>query len=370
MTSMLMVKKQPYYKNTLNSLAKITPATKAQELAMQSEIFDNLDQGIIVTDNSGYITLFNRAAEELTGYEADEVVGQLCLWDFCDACQPSPLFRDNLEKGRSFAAEDVYIASKDDVNIKLGVRVTPLYGNTQALTGALAVIRDVSKKHAIEQNQRAFVRMAAIGRIVSAIAHEINNPLQSIRTILELSKNPKRTIEQRQKYLEAADAEINRIVSIIGQMRSFYRPTPTSAKPLADVNVIVLKTLASLEEVMAESEVQVEARLAPKLTQVRVMDYQLEQIMLNLIIQVLSNTTKGGKLSVTTGRISDSISIILYNSANSGSEGISSLFEQYLNIKAGMSLGLSVSKEIIEEVGGKIELDTSEGIRVVVNLPI
>ncbi|MEI7556702.1 histidine kinase dimerization/phospho-acceptor domain-containing protein [Candidatus Chlorohelix sp.] len=337
---------------------------------MQAEIFDNLDQGIIITDNNGYITLINRVALELTGYEAAEVVGQLCLWDFCDKRQPSPLFRDNLEKGRSFPAEDVSIAPKDNVSIKLGVRVTPLYGNSQTLTGALAVIRAVGKIYAIEQNQKAFVRMEAIGRIVSAIAHEINNPLQSIRTILELSKSPKRTAEQKQKYLEAADTEISRIVSIIGQMRSFYRPAPTSAPPLADVNVTVLKTLALLEEVIAESEIQVEAKLAPKLMQVRVMDYQLEQIILNLITQALSTTTKGGKLSVTTERISDSISIILYNSVASESGEINNFLEQHSNIIAGMSLGLSVSKEIIEEIGGKIELDTSEGIRVALHLPI
>jgi PAS domain S-box-containing protein len=354
------------------SLVKLAKENDNRFDELLTEVFNHINLGIIITDQNGLILLCNNLALEILGYNAEEIVGQYSLWDFCKDRETAPLFQECLKNGRSFPPEEVEMSGKSGMDFKVNVKVSPLYGKSNTLQGALAVIHDIHEQRAIEQYQKSMSRMSSIGRILSVIAHEINNPLQSIRTILELSRNPKRTSEQRQHYLEAADAEINRIVNTIGQLRSFYRPQVTAGKYFTDVNMTVLNTLASLESRLTESEVQVEARLAPKLSPVQVVDYQLEQILLNLTSHLLNVTAKNGRLALTTSRVSNGVSITLQNNTTYNSSMANSLeavFGPGKHSRGGLNLGVSVSHEIVEEMGGRIEFEYNEGLRLTVYLP-
>ncbi len=338
---------------------------------MLLEVFDNLNQGIIVTDQSGRVIVFNKIAQQMMGYTAEEVIGRHSLWDFCDECGKPPLFRENLMNSRSFPDEEVEMNGKDGTI--LGVKVTPLYGQKRGeLQGALATIRDLVETRARENQQKSLVRLASIGRLVSAIAHEINNPLQSIRTILELSQSPRKSAAQRQEYMETADAEIGRIAHIISQMRNFYRPNPVS-KTFTDVNATVLDALSLLEKPLSETGVEVETRLAPKLPTVPLVDYQLEQVVLNLVLNALETMPKGGRLEVVTSRTQSGVSIIFWDNAprtnNQTGKALETVFDPLEGSRGSLSIGLSVSHEIIKEMGGRFDIDVSEGTKLTVHLP-
>lgn len=323
---------------------------------MLRTIFDSLRQGLIVADHAGKIVIFNAAAQKIMGYAAEDVVGHASLWDFCESCEEPPVFQQSLKQGRSFPAEEVEMAVKNS-NLAVGVSVTPLYTKTGQLQGAMATIRDLDAWRARQREQKSLARLASIGRIISAIAHEINNPLQAVRTSLELGLDPRKTAARREEYLHTADQEIERIVRVIGQMRNFYRPNPTE-RTSANIELVVREALFLLEKHFQKAQVEIETYFQPALPPVSAIDYQLKQVFLNLLLNALEAMPNGGKLKVETRLASDNMLAIVFTDDAEPADAIKieQIFDPFAgNRSDGLGLGLSVSQEIISELGGHIE---------------
>lgn len=340
---------------------------------MLRTIFDSVNQGIIVANRYGRVTIFNQKAQQIMGYTTEDVVGRCLLWDFCDSCESPPVFQKSLMEGQCFPPTEIEMYTKDS-SVALGVRVTPLYNKDNELQGAVATIRDLGAWRARKREQRSLVRMASIGRIVSAIAHEINNPLQTVRTSLELGFDPRKSSERRQEYLRTADQEISRIAKIIGQMRKFYRPS-AAEEIESDVNEVINDALYILEENLQKAGVEIQTNLAADLPLVQMVGYQLEQVFLNLLLNALETMPKGGKLRVESYRSDlNTITVSFTDNAELKNDiSIEELFDPFAgNRTDGLGLGLSVSQEIIAEVGGRIEAkltDPSGGYILTVYLP-
>ncbi len=361
-----------------------TPLAALQELARQDEdnfwellsgVFSNLTQGIILADRQGRVMVFNQAAQDIMGYQASEVIGKHSLWDFCESCDRPPLFRESLLHGQSFPEEEVEMSGKNNwpvASSTIGVKVAPLYGRQGTLLGALATLRSLDQLRAREQERKSLMRMASIGRIISVVAHEINNPLQAVRTSLELGLDPRKTAARRRAYLATADKEIERISRVIGQMRRFYRPNP-GEKRLTDVNLILREALALLDKQISRSAVQVELQLDANLPAVSIIDYQLQQVFLNLILNALEAMPDGGHLAISSrADQSGQVQIAFHDSAEALlPEHAADLFDPFApNGRDGeLALGLSVSREIITELGGNIEIWADNGNTLVVYLP-
>jgi PAS domain S-box-containing protein len=366
--------------NNASQQIEMAPSlTALQELARQNEdiwellagVFDNLSQGIILADRNGRVVVFNQAAEKIMGYQAAEVVGRQSLWDFCEECDRPPLFRESLLRGQSFPEEEVEMYAKDNRRGPVGVKVKPLYGQDGVLKGALATLRSLEESRAREREHKSLVRLASIGRIISAIAHEINNPLQTVRTSLELGLDPRKTPDRRQAYLETADQEITRISRVIGQMRDFYRPNPGQKHP-TDVNDTLREALALLDKQIEQSGVEVNLELASNLPAVSLIDYQLQQVFLNLILNALEAMPEGGRLFISSQLEGSNVLVAFHDSAEPlHPHHAANLFDPFAaNGRGGeLALGLSVSREIITELGGSIEIQSDDGNTLVVRLP-
>lgn len=338
---------------------------------MLAGVFDGLNQGVIVADRSGQVVIFNKIAEQIMGFEAAEVVGHRSLWDFCEECDRPPLFRQSLSHGESFPEEEVEMTGKDTQHGSVGVKVTALYGPDNCLEGALAIIRSLDEIRQHEQEQKSLVRLAAIGRIISAVAHEINNPLQTVRTSLELALDPRKSPERRHEYLRAADQEISRISRIIGQMRSFYRPTP-GEKRSTPLNDKLQEAVSLLEKPLREAGVEIELELEASLPSVNLIDYQLEQVFLNLILNAIEAMPEGGRLVIRSYRAElNRIAVSFRDSAaNLEQDALERLFDPLESRRNNaLGIGLSVSREIISELGGTIEASSGKGTTLTVYLP-
>lgn len=341
---------------TAKALAEFSQREGEEFWPLLSNIFDGIRQGLIVADRRGRIVVFNQTAQKIMGYAASDVVGHCLLWDFCENCDKPPVFQQSLLQGRDFPAEEVEMYAKNS-NLALGVRVTPLYTQAGELQGAWATIRDLDAWRAEERQQRSLVKMASIGRIISAVAHEINNPLQTVRTSLELGLDPRKNSAKRKEYLHTADQEINRIAKIIGQMRNFYR-TNLVEKTSTDVNQTLGDALSLLQKPFQQAQVEITLALQPDLPLVWAIDYQLEQVFLNLLLNALEAMPHGGKLEVESRLAAENLVAVIFtdNAEASASLKIDQLFDPFAgNRSGGLGLGLSVSQEIIAELGGHIE---------------
>ncbi len=228
----------------------------------------------------------------------------------------------------------------------------------------------------IERSQNQLIqaeKMAAVGRLTASLAHEINNPLQAIQNSLHLAAHKGLEGEQKQRFLEMAQNEVNRLVQIVHRMLDFYRPS--SAMQALDINGPVQDALAIASKRLQQSRIQVESRLNPNLPLVRGTANQLTQVFLNLVINGIEAMPEGGTLWVGTAHHAEAKQVVAaFRDSGSGisPEIRDHLFEPFHTSKpTGTGLGLAISYGIVERHSGTIEVEspTGGGTTFIIRLP-
>lgn len=341
--------------------------------------FARLPQGIILTGPDGRVVIFNQAAASFLGYTPAEVVGVMSLGDLCKPStgDRSPAFLDGLEGESSFRAEDIELIARDTGNGNIPstfkAHVCGLYGHKGELLGIFANLGSLNEYRAATRERRTMVRKVSIGKIVSALAHEINNPLQTLRTSLELGLDSRKPYQRRRNYLEVADAEISRISHIIMVLRRFY-PSNDNENLSADVNFSIHAALDSLTKDLRQHDVRVRLELSDDLPPVRLIAHQLQNIFLSLTQDLLSTAWPGSSLEISTRRGHfDNIFIVIANVSLHPEVplGLDPFDPQAsVNREARLALGLSISREIIIEHGGSLEMTGEDNKTFQISLPL
>lgn len=228
----------------------------------------------------------------------------------------------------------------------------------------------------IERSQNQLIqaeKMAAVGRLTASLAHEINNPLQAVQNSLHLAAHQGLDAQQRSRFLDMAQNEVNRLIQIVHRMLDFYRPSSSMRalevnRPMEDALIIAGKRLQ-------QSHIKVEARLTPNLPKVRGAANQLTQVFLNLVINAIEAMPDGGTLWVGTAHHAEARQVVV--ALRDSGPGIPSevrdhLFEPFHTSKAtGTGLGLAISYGIIERHNGVIEVESppGSGTTFIIRLP-
>jgi two-component system NtrC family sensor kinase len=218
----------------------------------------------------------------------------------------------------------------------------------------------------IERSQQRLVqteKLAAIGRLTASIAHEVNNPLQSLRNCLDLAGREGIEEDRQREYLRLAQKELDQLSWIVRQMLEFYRPEAAARTPV-DVNQIV-RAVASLTEGQCRScQVEVTLELTPSIPAVWAVGFQLQQVALNLVLNALDAMPEGGALLIGTqvrqGRVQ-----IRFSDTGRGipRQDLTRIFEPFYTSKeGGTGLGLAISYGIVSAHGGSIEVESDPGV--------
>ena len=265
-----------------------------------------------------------------------------------------------------FTEQDLELLQAMAASVAVAVDNSNLYGE----------LADFTKE--LERSQAQLVqaeKMAAIGRLAASIAHEINNPLQSIHNSMHLSLHEGLSDDKRFEYLSMAQSEVRRLIEIVQRMLDFYRPSRGDMVP-ADVNEIVENVLALAQKRLQHSNVRVRTNLASDLPITSVVPDQIVQVFLNIVINAIEAMPSGGVLRLETFLSEDSEWVATsFQDAGPGIsvEQIANLFEPFHTTKAdGTGLGLAISYGIVERHGGVIEVSSQpgQGATFVVKLPV
>jgi len=228
----------------------------------------------------------------------------------------------------------------------------------------------------LERSQAQLIqaeKLAATGRLAASIAHEINNPLQAIHNCLHLVLNRPLTDEKRARYLQMAQEEVERLITIVTRTLDFYRPSKGRIVP-TQVNDLVESVLALAGKRLEHGRVRVQRRLATNLPPLAVVPDQLTQVFLNLVINAAEAMTEGGELTITTAHQDNEVHIGFKDTGPGiPPEEINKIFEPFYTTKAtGTGLGLAISYGIVERHGGRItvESEPGRGTLFTVRLPI
>lgn len=223
-------------------------------------------------------------------------------------------------------------------------------------------IRDITERKQAEELLLRSEKLASVGRVAAAIAHEINNPLAAVTNVLYLAKAMPGLPEAARQYLEMADAELKRVAHITRQSLGFYRES--NAPALSSVNQILDSAIDLLKNRIDAKQARIEKQWEQDV-EITAVFGELRQVFSNLLANSLDAIDEHGivKLRVTAGKaVNHGERRIRVTVADNG-KGISanlraSIFEPFFTTKGtvGTGLGLWVSKEIIDKHGGTIRV--------------
>jgi two-component system NtrC family sensor kinase len=255
------------------------------------------------------------------------------------------------------------------------VSTYPLHDTQGGLTGSVHTIKDITVQKQIQAQLTQAEKLSALGRLAASLAHEINNPLQALRSGLTLLLNRPLHAEKRQRYIAVASREVERLIGIVERMLDFYRPSPEQREP-TDINAILKEVLALAGKKLQHSKVSARTKLAADLPPVKAVASQIQQVFLNLLLNAIEAMPDGGQLTITT-RLSPDRREVLAAFADTGygipEKEISKVFEPFYTTKLkGTGLGLAISYGIVERHDGRIEVSSKmgEGSTFTVRLPV
>lgn len=218
----------------------------------------------------------------------------------------------------------------------------------------------------LEKSQKALIqaeKIAAAGRLTASIAHEINNPLQSLSNCLHLVGRNELSADLREKYLVVAQTELERLMVTVQHMLDLYRPG-AKERQLIDSKELVQHVVSLLEPQMQKNNVEVHTRVADEIPEVLVVSSQIQQVILNLLLNSIEAMPAGGEIFIEICRGREGIEIIIEDTgAGIPEEERERIFEPFTSTKEeGTGLGLSVSYGIIQAHGGTIEMVPDRGL--------
>jgi PAS domain S-box-containing protein len=351
-----------------------------------NKIVQSSPNAITATDMKGNILIWNQGAEETLGYRASDVIGKMNIRKIYPegvARKVMQMLRSDKsgEAGRLNTYPMVYVRRDGEVvegNLSAAI-IYDANGKEIASVGSFVDLRDrLQMERALRDTQEQLLqseKLAAMGRLTSQIAHELNNPLYGIMNTLELLKTEIPADNKRRKILEMALSETIRLSDLLRKMLSFSKPDQEERHPV-DINSVLDEILLLHEKQLKENDINIAETYAEGLSLVNASKNQLRQVFLNMVANARDAMPDGGTLSVVTRGDSDTVYIEVTDTGTGiREEHLDKIFDSFFTTKGeikGVGLGLSVCYGFIKDHGGDIEVKSQvgEGTIFTISLPV
>ena len=328
-------------------------------------IVESSDDVIISKDLNGIITSWNAAAERLFGYKADEIIGKSVLTLIPQHLQhEEPEILARLRANQKIDHYETQRVTRTGELIEVSLTISPIRDGRGVVVGASKIARDISER---KKAQRALIdseKLAATARMAATIAHEINNPLESVTNLAYLLATDTTLSESAHKYAEMLLAEVSRASDIARQTLSFYRDnsTPGAVK----ISELVRNMLDVHGPRLEKRNVKVSVSLDDR-ARVWGLSSELRQVLMNLLLNATDAVREDGQLNIRVRLVRDKIHIVVSdNGCGIPKQYQKRVFDPFFTTKSnkGNGLGLWVSKGIVEKHHGKIRLRSRiDGLR-------
>jgi PAS domain S-box-containing protein len=353
-----------------------TAALRTSQARLRA-IFDGAAIGIALVDMEGRLVESNPALQEMLGYSGEELCGMV-FTDFThpdDAMTDGNLHRELLAGKRDrYKTENRYIR-KDGRKVWANLTVSLVRGASDEPQFAIGMVEDITEQKRIQAALLQAEKLAIAGKLAASLAHEINNPLQSVIGCLGLAKETLAGGGDVSRYLQVALEELRRVARIVTQLRDLNRPPKPEKKEPTDVNGLLEGVLVLSRKQCENRQVEIIWKTAADLPLLLLARDQVQQVFLNLLLNALDAMPGGGRFQVSTTRTSQPAGVrIAFTDSGVGipPDVLPHVFDPFYSTKPeGLGLGLPISREIVKQHGGHIEMDSQvgEGTTVTVWLP-
>jgi two-component system NtrC family sensor kinase len=324
----------------------------------------NAGEAILLADRASLQILeANARAQTLTGLNENEL--QQCqLYDvFAQGIHHTLAVQiGRVLNGHDLHFDDLPLLHKSGASVPVSMSAQLIrFGNDAVLQ---LIIRDISHLRRMERQLSQSEKMAATGRLMASLAHEINNPLQAIQNCLALLMGRPMVEEKRQSYLQMANQEVERLIELTKRMLDFYRPS-SEARVEVNLNTILDDVCALAAKRLQQDRVVLYRAYNSDVPPIQAIPNELKQVFLNLMLNAAQAMPNGGNLWVSTFVEQDGQWVVIeFKDTGVGipPEDLPRLFEPFFSTKEeGTGLGLAVSYSIVARHGGRIEVESEVG---------
>lgn len=376
-------------------LNRILEKSKSRLEFQHDLILNSVADGICGVDKQGRSTFVNKAMEEITGWQEEDIIGKShheilhhTRADGSDyTSEECPVNLTCKDDKRRFVGDDLFWR-KDGSCIPVEYSSTPMLDEQGKSVGAVVVFRDISEQKKAEQQARDHqmelahvARLSTMGEMASGIAHELNQPLTAIATSahasIQLIESGKDVSQRLVNVLQRIAGQAERAGDIIYQLRQFVSKEEPK-RSLVDVNELVDGVLILLAPELSKVGVKIERKLDLNIPKVLVQPTLIDQVLCNLVknsIEAMQSSQPGSmEIVLRTDRHNGFVIVSVADTGPGLSHEIrDQIFNPFVTSKRdGMGLGLNISQRIIEAHAGRLYLDSEHGMGTVFrfSLPI
>jgi PAS domain S-box-containing protein len=336
-----------------------------------SDILEQANALIIVTDINRQILVFNKAAEHLLGFPKDQTIGtDLFIWvPGEEHSRFAEKISSTFSGGLSATGVETRMRNRDGELVQIIFHLSALRDRNGEIDSLILVGQDMTQVRQLEAQIIEAEKMASLGKLAAGVVHELNNPLTSISVYAEYLLKKMRAgdlVENDVAKLERIRAGAGRIQKLTRDLVSYGRPSSEEPEML-QFNEIVLQGLSFCEHTVRKYDVVVHRNLAEEIPEFLGNRTQLLQMIINLITNSCHAMQGGGELMLKVQRINPKIVELVVGDTGTGisSKDFSRVFEPFFTTKSpgeGTGLGLSIVSRIVEHHGGEIEVSSTLGV--------
>lgn len=337
--------------------------------ALANEVVSSLPVGLMVMGSDGRIAFINQAAEKITGINPDEALGKA----------PGQIFPleistiiDDFPGNKTILEQDLECTFSGEHTTSLSVTASRIVNHAGDLVAGILILRDLTEVRKLQEEVRRSEKLAALGGLAAGIAHEIRNPLSSLKGLASFFGNKFPEGSEDREAATVMISEVDRLNRVISELLEFARPSELKLKP-TDLNQLLEHSVRLVRQDAETKGIEINLTKDESLPKALLDPDRFSQCLLNLYLNAIQAMEAGGRLSVKSISGPGNALRIAVSDTGKGIEknAIQKIFDPYFTTKpTGTGLGLAIVHKIVEAHKGRIEVGSSPGQETVFTISI
>ncbi len=325
---------------------------------------------IHLTDPEGRIIRVNKAFEQLYGWTSDEIQGT-CLFNTPESRREEELsWKKQLNEGIPVFSAETVRTTKSGTEVKVSISESPIFDEDGQITAFVIISRDMTERNKMEELLRRSEKLTTVGQLAAGVAHEIRNPLTTLRGFLQLQQQ---TEKLNSRHTDIMLSELDRINLIVSEFLILAKPQAVHFQ-VKDIRYILGDVISLLDSQAHLHSVEFSTDFVVEELLVHCEENQLKQVFINLLKNALEAMPNGGTIHLKTWSSEPDRIMIRVTDEGEGisEETLAKIGEPFFtNKETGTGLGLMISQRIIESHKGQMEIESElgKGTQVTVILP-